>query len=60
VNTKVDNITSAESLEIKKLLFKSSSANFHDSWHQGFYFDSKIKYGIYQREGGPCGILAAV
>lgn len=42
------------------MLFKSNTANFHDSWHQGFYFDQKIKYGIVQKEGGPCGILAAV
>ncbi len=57
---KIDNISQTESIEIRKLLFKNASANFHDSWHQGFYFDNKIKYGIYQKEGGPCGILAAV
>jgi ubiquitin carboxyl-terminal hydrolase MINDY-3/4 len=57
---KVENITQTESVEIRKLLFKSASSNFHDSWHQGFYFDNKIKYGIYQKDGGPCGILAAV
>ncbi|TNV73474.1 hypothetical protein FGO68_gene15445 [Halteria grandinella] len=57
---KVDPISQSESNEIKKLLFKSASSNFHDSWHQGFYFDNSIKYGIYQKEGGPCGILAAV
>ena len=44
--SQIENITQQEGNEIKKLLFKSTSANFHDSWHQGFYFDSKIKYGI--------------
>lgn len=42
------------------MLFKNGTTNFHDSWHQGFYFDPKVTYGIYQKDGGPCGILAAV
>lgn len=31
--TKIENISQAESTDIKKLLFKSATANFHDSWH---------------------------
>jgi ubiquitin carboxyl-terminal hydrolase MINDY-3/4 len=45
---------------MKDLLFKSMTGSFHDSWCQGFYFDEKIKYGIFQNKGGPCGILATV
>ena len=45
---------------MKHLLFKSQNGSFHDSWCQGFYFDEKLKYGIYQNKGGPCGILATV
>eukprot|EP00347_Sterkiella_histriomuscorum_P020281 403338405 len=53
-------ISQSESTEIRRLLFKNPSSNFHDSWHQGFYFDKKLNYGIYQKDGGPCGILASV
>ena len=42
------------------LLFKGGKGHLHDSWKQGFYFDEKLKYGIYQGQGGPCGILATV
>jgi len=46
---------------MKKLLFQSGTGNnFHDSWVQGFYFDPKMKYGLVQDEGGPCGIIATV
>jgi hypothetical protein len=55
---RIEQISQSESISIKTLLFRSKTANFHDSWHQGFFFDEKIKYGIYQKEGGPCGILA--
>ena len=30
---KIENISQSESGEIKRLLFKSASAGFHDSWH---------------------------
>eukprot|EP00873_Tetraselmis_striata_P033336 jgi/Tetstr1/453600/TSEL_040557.t1 len=32
------------------------------SWKQGFFFNSKpgLSYGLVQKEGGPCGVLAAV
>jgi len=32
------------------------------SWKQGFFFNSKpgLAYGLVQKEGGPCGVLAAV
>lgn len=44
---------------MRKLLHKSTN-NFHDSWVQGFHFDKKLEYGIYQDQGGPCGVLATV
>ena len=34
--------------------------SFHTSWNQGFFFDTKMHYAIYQEQGGPCGILATV
>lgn len=53
-------ITRDESNGIAELLFKDGKGHLHDSWKQGFYFDDKIKYGIRQDQGGPCGILATV
>jgi hypothetical protein len=41
-------------------LFKEGKGHLHDSWKQGFYFDEKLKYGIFQDKGGPCGVLATV
>ena len=49
-----------ETMRINKLLFKNGKGHLHDSWKQGFYFDQRMKYGIYQDQGGPCGILATV
>lgn len=53
-------ITAEEARGIKHLLFKDGAGHLHDSWMQGFFFDSTIKYGIKQNQGGPCGILATV
>lgn len=53
-------ISREESALIQKLLFKDGKGHLHDSWKQGFYFDKNLKYGIYQNQGGPCGILATV
>jgi len=47
-------------MNIQKLLFKDGNGHLHDSWKQGFFFDPKLKYGLYQEQGGPCGILATV
>ena len=58
--TSESNISMNESQEIAKLLFKDGKGHLHDSWKQGFYFDQNIKYGIFQDQGGPCGILATV
>ena len=53
-------ISREESQGINQLLFKNGKGHLHDSWKQGFFFDENIKYGIYQKQGGPCGILATV
>nr|XP_042715718.1 probable ubiquitin carboxyl-terminal hydrolase MINDY-4 isoform X3 [Chrysemys picta bellii] len=49
--------------EIKNLLFGSSLCCFSEEWKiQNFTFNSipQLKYGIVQKQGGPCGVLAAV
>ena len=40
-------ITREESNLINHLLFKGGKGHLHDSWKQGFFFDEKLKYGIY-------------
>jgi hypothetical protein len=40
-------ITRDESNLVNNLLFKGGKGHLHDSWKQGFYFDEKLKYGIY-------------
>ena len=49
-----------ETSGIKTLLFRNGTPSFHSSWAQGFYFDQKMNYAIFQDKGGPCGILATV
>ncbi|XP_012496172.1 PREDICTED: protein FAM188B [Propithecus coquereli] len=49
--------------EIKTLLFGSSFCCFNEEWKlQSFSFSNtaSLKYGIVQKKGGPCGVLAAV
>ncbi len=41
------NITTEQCAGLKTLLFRSQTGSFHDSWCQGFFFDEKIKYGIF-------------
>lgn len=60
MHTSEARISTNEAKGITNLLFKDGQGHLHDSWMQGFYFDKKIKYGIYQAKGGPCGILATV
>jgi len=60
MNTEESPITLEEANGIKNLLFKDGKGHLHDSWMQGFFFDSNIRYGIKQVQGGPCGILATV
>uniref|UniRef100_A0A8D0L277 Ubiquitin carboxyl-terminal hydrolase MINDY n=1 Tax=Sphenodon punctatus TaxID=8508 RepID=A0A8D0L277_SPHPU len=49
--------------EIKTVLFGSGLCCFSDEWKmQSFTFNDMppLKYGIVQKKGGPCGVLAAV
>ena len=45
--TREDNISREEGMTIQKLLFKDGKGHLHDSWKQGFFFDQKLKYGLY-------------
>ncbi|XP_050972935.1 LOW QUALITY PROTEIN: probable ubiquitin carboxyl-terminal hydrolase MINDY-4 [Labeo rohita] len=48
---------------LKELIFGSSMACFTEEWkRQNFTFSDTpgLKYGIVQKKGGPCGVLAAV
>ncbi|KAM3822772.1 putative ubiquitin carboxyl-terminal hydrolase MINDY-4 [Vipera latastei] len=49
--------------DLKTLLFGSSLGCFNEEWKiQSFTFSENpyLKYGIVQKKGGPCGVLAAV
>ncbi|XP_073921346.1 probable ubiquitin carboxyl-terminal hydrolase MINDY-4 isoform X4 [Castor canadensis] len=49
--------------EVKILLFGSTFCCFNEEWKlQSFSFSdtASLKYGIVQKKGGPCGVLAAV
>ncbi|XP_075275968.1 putative ubiquitin carboxyl-terminal hydrolase MINDY-4 isoform X2 [Opisthocomus hoazin] len=49
--------------ELKNLLFGSTLCCFSEEWKiQSFTFNNipQLKYGIVQKKGGPCGVLAAV
>ncbi|KYO47020.1 protein FAM188B [Alligator mississippiensis] len=61
VDSKAMDISLAK--EIKNLLFGSSLCCFSEEWKiQSFTFNNipQLKYGIVQKKGGPCGVLAAV
>ena len=52
-----------EAVEIKMLLFNDPRRVFPDAWKkQGLYFTKKARlgYGLVQRAGGPCGVIAAM
>ena len=57
-------ISIQDAKHIRKLLFGDRRAKFFNSaWkQQGFFFDNtdSLGFGLVQKEGGPCGILAAV
>ncbi|XP_069067142.1 probable ubiquitin carboxyl-terminal hydrolase MINDY-4 isoform X1 [Pleurodeles waltl] len=53
----------SQAKEMKTLLFGSSLCCFNEEWKmQSFTFSERtqLKYGIVQKKGGPCGVLAAV
>ncbi|MCJ8734626.1 hypothetical protein PDJAM_G00237430 [Pangasius djambal] len=48
---------------LKEIIFGSPVACFSEEWRcQSFTFSSRpaLRYGIVQKKGGPCGVLAAV
>ncbi|XP_041101745.1 probable ubiquitin carboxyl-terminal hydrolase MINDY-4 isoform X1 [Polyodon spathula] len=50
-------------VDLKNILFGSSLACFNDEWKiQSFPFNDlpDLRYGIVQKKGGPCGVLASV
>uniref|UniRef100_UPI00398F3F98 probable ubiquitin carboxyl-terminal hydrolase MINDY-4 n=1 Tax=Pristiophorus japonicus TaxID=55135 RepID=UPI00398F3F98 len=50
-------------VQLKNLLFGSSFSCFAEEWKmQSFTFNDlpDLKYGIVQKKGGPCGVLAAI
>ncbi|RXM32647.1 Protein FAM188B [Acipenser ruthenus] len=50
-------------VDLKNILFGSSFACFNDEWKiQSFPFNDlpDLRYGIVQKKGGPCGVLASV
>jgi len=46
--------------ELMNIMFPDPRIGFLPSWKQGFYFDKKLKYGLFQNKGGPCGVIATV
>ena len=49
--------------ELRSLLFGNLNQTFTDEWkNQSFTFCdlAKLKFGIVQKKGGPCGVLAAI
>lgn len=55
-------ISMAEAGALKKLVFGNGKLTFNSAWTQGVFPSSTegLSYGIVQREGGPCGVLATV
>ncbi|XP_013399947.1 probable ubiquitin carboxyl-terminal hydrolase MINDY-4 [Lingula anatina] len=50
-------------VELKTVIFGTASKFFNDEWlYQSFTFSDqpRLQYGIVQKKGGPCGVLAAV
>lgn len=45
------------------LLFGNLNQSFNDDWkiqNLGFCDYAKLKFGIVQKKGGPCGVLACI
>ena len=61
--TSKSNITGDTAIELKQIIFGSSTQCFNKEWQeQGFIFNEcpKLSYGLIQHKGGPCGLLASV
>ncbi|XP_022080106.1 probable ubiquitin carboxyl-terminal hydrolase MINDY-4 [Acanthaster planci] len=56
-------ITQEQAIELKNVVFGSPSGAFNNEWRMqglGFSDINKMKFGIIQHKGGPCGILASI
>ncbi|XP_071803789.1 probable ubiquitin carboxyl-terminal hydrolase MINDY-4 [Asterias amurensis] len=56
-------ITQQQAIDLKNLLFGSTSGSFNDEWKmQGLGFNDikKLEFGMVQHKGGPCGVLASI
>eukprot|EP00792_Barthelona_sp_PAP020_P012337 TRINITY_DN6961_c0_g1_i1.p1 TRINITY_DN6961_c0_g1~~TRINITY_DN6961_c0_g1_i1.p1 ORF type:complete len:535 (-),score=148.18 TRINITY_DN6961_c0_g1_i1:26-1630(-) len=54
-------LTFEELEELGSLMFGPGQGRvFPESWRQGFYFSKEVSYGLKQRDGGPCGVIAPV
>lgn len=56
-------ITLQTAINLKTLIFGSATQCFNDEWrYQSLVFCDlpKLQYGIVQKKGGPCGVLAAI
>eukprot|EP00743_Colponemidia_sp_Colp-15_P006245 GILK01006719.1.p1 GENE.GILK01006719.1~~GILK01006719.1.p1 ORF type:complete len:652 (-),score=85.85 GILK01006719.1:95-2050(-) len=55
-------MTLQQGKELRTLLFGAASGVFNENWLQGFYFvqEDFLYYGLMQKEGGPCGVIATV
>ncbi|XP_069114259.1 probable ubiquitin carboxyl-terminal hydrolase MINDY-4 [Argopecten irradians] len=56
-------ITLQTAVNLKTIIFGHANQNFNDEWrYQSFTFCDlpNLKFGIVQKKGGPCGVLAAV
>lgn len=57
-----EKLSAADAAALKELLFAKQGGRQPASWIQGFFYSQQdgLDYGLVQREGGPCGVLAAV
>lgn len=55
-----EKVSLALSKSLRELLIANPEGNLNISWKQGFYFNKNIQYGLWQAEGGPCGVIATV
>jgi hypothetical protein len=61
--TKRELISIEQANGIRELLFNDTKKVLSDAWKlQGLFFSDRkhLKYGLVQRSGGPCGVLASV
>ncbi|KAL4476827.1 hypothetical protein ABPG72_010664 [Tetrahymena utriculariae] len=59
----IQSLSGTEVQDIKRLLFNQSQNKFLPaSWSQGFILNENDDcfYGLFQKEGGPCGVIACV